>query len=118
MAVILFKETYNDIEQYKEYYVVTRDDKYGIVSKTDGSVVIPMEYEALIPVGEDKIVVQKGDKYGIIDIKGNVILPIEYDKIRPIEKKRLFYREIKFFAKKGDTYKSYKLNELESGNYD
>ena len=50
MVVQLFNETYDYIESYKDVYVVTRNDKYGIVSKSDGAIIISMVYETLIPV--------------------------------------------------------------------
>ena len=120
MVVQLFNETYDYIESYKEVYVVTRNDKYGIVSKSDGEIIIPMEYETLIPVSENLIIAEKDGKFGVIDFNQSAILPFEYDSIRLIETKRLFFfKKAKLLTKKGDIYKTYKLKELEKAtNYD
>ena len=120
MVVQLFNETYDYIESYKDVYVVTRNDKYGIVSKSDGAIIIPMVYETLIPVSDNLIVAEKDGKFGVINFNQFAILPFEYDSIRLIETKRLFFfKEAKLLTKKGDIYKTYKLKELEKAtNYD
>ena len=120
MVVQLFNETYDYIEAYIDVYVITRNDKYGIVSKSDGKFIIPMEYSTLIPVSEKLIIAEKDDRFGVIDFNQSVILPFEYDSIRLIETKRLFFfKEAKLLTQKSDIYKTYKLKELEKAtDYD
>ena len=120
MIVQLFSKIFDDVKLFQDTYIVMRNDKYGILSRADGSFIVPMEYDTLIPVSEKLIIAEKDGKFGVIDFNHSAILPFEYDSIRLIETKRLFFfKEAKLLTKKGDIYKTYKLKELEKAtNYD
>lgn len=50
--------------------------------RTNGEVVLPMEYQSIIPRKKfNVLVVKKNGKYGVIDNQGKAILPMEYDAI-------------------------------------
>ena len=50
--------------------------------RTNGEVVLPMEYKSIIPRKKYNIlIIKKNDKYGLVDNRGNMILPMEYDSM-------------------------------------
>ena len=50
--------------------------------RTNGEVVLPMEYQSIIPRKKYNIlIIKKNDKYGLVDNQGNMILPMEYDSM-------------------------------------
>ena len=50
--------------------------------RTNGEVVLPMEYQSIIPRKKYNIlIIKKNDKYGLVDNRGNMILPMEYDSM-------------------------------------
>ena len=51
---------------------------------TQGEVVIPFEYDDLIPAGETGFIVKKGSKFGIVNNSGEVLLPCEFINFKEI----------------------------------
>ena len=50
--------------------------------RTNGEVVLPMEYQSIIPRKKYNIlIIKKNNKYGLVDNQGNMILPMEYDSM-------------------------------------
>ncbi len=53
-------------------------EKFGVVSKY-GKVIIPIEYDLVLPFKDDKYYLKKDDKVGLADSKGNIIMDFKYD---------------------------------------
>ena len=50
--------------------------------RTNGEVVLPMEYQSIIPRKKyNTLIIKKNNKYGLVDNQGNMILPMEYDSM-------------------------------------
>lgn len=58
--------------------VRNNDYKVGLVDKS-GTVILPVEYEAIENFNEGVAAVRKDGKYGFIDKSGQIIIPLEYD---------------------------------------
>jgi hypothetical protein len=73
--------------------------KYNTESKTWGYAdlfghwIINPIYTRVTPYAENKAVVQKGLKYGVIDCDGNVILHVEYDKLSNFRNGKIWARK-------------------------
>jgi hypothetical protein len=78
-----------------DYIIAKKDDMWGIV-KIDGTVVLPFDYDMLIPSRDGNYVVFQGDpgdeetppegKFGLVDKKGNFIINMDYQYLYPIGK--------------------------------
>ena len=61
------------------YAAVAKEGKYGYID-SNGSIVVPAEYDAANYFSSDGIVqVSKNRKYGYVDGKGNVVVPLVYN---------------------------------------
>lgn len=78
--------------------------KYNSESKTWGFAdlfghwVINPIYTKVTPYIENKAVIQKGSKYGVIDCEGNVILHAEYDKLSNFRNGKIWARKNGFWS--------------------
>ncbi len=71
----------SDVIIVRESSVENEYDYEGAI-RTNGEVVLPMEYQSIIPRKKyNVLVVKKNGKYGVIDNQGKAILPMEYDAI-------------------------------------
>lgn len=62
--------------------ILLRSEPYKGVMRTTGEMLLPMEYESILPRTKFNVfIVEKNGKYGLVDGKGKTILPIEYDNI-------------------------------------
>ena len=61
-----------------------KDGKWGYIS-TDGSVVIPFEYDDAYGAGGGLASVVKDGKCGLLDYSNRIIVPLEYDDISSFE---------------------------------
>ncbi|MEN8119197.1 MAG: WG repeat-containing protein [Bacteroidota bacterium] len=100
---------YNNVEKkYNNSIIALHNDKCGLVQVNDGMPyeVATCDYNSI--VGENKIfIVEKDNKFGMLDLYGKLITKIEYDKIEASSSS--YYGNNKpFIAKKGNNY--YLLN--------
>ena len=71
----------SDVIIVRESSVENEYDYEGAI-RTNGEVVLPMEYQTIIPRKKYNIlIIKKNDKYGLVDNQGNTILPMEYDSM-------------------------------------
>ena len=83
-----YKKDSNYISVKSDTIIVSEEDKFGLCSVSDGSVLLPIEYDKILgEYGYSKSHLQlvKDEKFGIFDVEKGMILPAEYDNI---------YREI------------------------
>lgn len=70
---------------FKYYFLVERNDKYGVFSQ-NGKTVVPIEYQMLQCVYEEKgnyiNIAKKNNRYGLISMANKVIIPFVNDEIR------------------------------------
>ena len=57
------------------------NDKFGIYSFDDSKIILPVEYNTIYNVDLNKYLVEKDDKYGIINEKMEYLFKLEYDFI-------------------------------------
>ena len=62
------------------YYLLEDAGLYGL-AKPDGTVISQPIFEEIRREAKDKILIRKGDKYGVIKENGDFELPIYYDAI-------------------------------------
>ena len=53
--------------------------KFGLYDRYNDKVVIPVVYDSLLYLNDDRIIARNGDTEGIIDINQKIILPFEYN---------------------------------------
>ena len=71
----------SDVIIVRESSVENEYDYEGAI-RTNGEVVLPMEYQSIIPRKKyNMLIIKKNDKYGLVDNRGNMILPMEYDSM-------------------------------------
>ena len=71
----------SDVIIVRESSVENEYDYEGAI-RTNGEVVLPMEYQSIIPRKKYNIlIIKKNTKYGLVDNQGNTILPMEYDSM-------------------------------------
>ena len=71
----------SDVIIVRESSVENEYDYEGAI-RANGEVVLPMEYQSIIPRKKYNIlIIKKNDKYGLVDNQGNMILPMEYDSM-------------------------------------
>ena len=88
--LIGYKYTEIIFNEYSQNFIVSNDDKYGIISKEGKTIVEPKyEYITIINYSPLLYAVKMSNKYGIIDKNGNIVINIEYDKIGYSEKTNL-----------------------------
>jgi len=64
-----------------EQYIVTKDDKYGL-SKEDGEIIIPIEYDAISLLSDGLAKARKGELWGYINEENEWVIPQAYDDAR------------------------------------
>ena len=73
------KPLYGELEKIGEYFRVRDQGLFGYFSKT-GQVIIPMEYNWLGEMQEDKISFLENSKYGFMNVRREVIIPPAFDR--------------------------------------
>ncbi len=74
---ILLKKQYDNVRNYyKNYYIVEKNGKAGIVDILTEKVILPLEYTDILlnnykKCAVDYFVVQKGEKVGFVDHSGH-----------------------------------------------
>ena len=58
--------------------------KNGVCGYLDlkNGIFVPTVYEEIICIGNDRLIVRKGEKHGVIDGNGSEVIPFEYNKLR------------------------------------
>ena len=71
----------SDVIIVRETTLESEEDREGAI-RTTGEVVLPMEYQSIIPRKKHNIlIIKKNNKCGLVDNQGNTILPMEYDSM-------------------------------------
>lgn len=76
---------YNNERLEEGILVVTLDNKKGCLNLTDFSECVPIIYDEIYNYNKGKLVVKKGEKYGVIDQNGKLDIPIKFDEIQLFE---------------------------------
>ena len=70
-----------DVIIVRETNTESQESNEGAI-RTNGEVVLPMEYHSIIPRKKyNTLIIKKNDKCGLVDNQGNTILPMEYDSM-------------------------------------
>lgn len=74
---------YDAVGNFTEYEIalVIQDGRKGMINKK-GDIVVPIKYEAISIIKDDRMYVKKNGKYGLIDIHGKIIAPTIYDDLQ------------------------------------
>ncbi len=78
---LVLNTIYDRILRFNDYMTVESDGLLGLVD-SDGNLIKDCQYDEIAPLSTDIFQVRKGDKYGVIDIKGSDLVPINYSKIK------------------------------------
>lgn len=80
---VLLDPIYDEITYVgsQDYYGVKSEGKNSILDK-DKNVVFTGDYDSLVNISGDNIVVKKANKYGIVDKAGNKKVDLTYDDLR------------------------------------
>jgi hypothetical protein len=58
-----------------------KDEKVGLVEKATGKILLEPIYDGIFSISNDNVIVQIGNKYGVMNFIGKIIIPIEHDMI-------------------------------------
>lgn len=88
---------FSDFDEISGYFIsglmkVVKNRKIGFVDKNN-QIVIPLVYDEVKEISEDKIIVKKDGFWGAIDKKNSNIIPFEYNFLNP------FHEGLAFFSK-------------------
>ena len=81
---MVINPTFSDAGDFSESKVawVKRGNHYGLIDKS-GNLILPVNYEKLVPAGEDRFIFRQNRKYGLIDGVGKVLVKPNYKKLKP-----------------------------------
>ena len=67
-------------DEYTQNFIVSDENKYGVISKND--IIIDLRYQNIEIINYSPLLykVKQNNKYGIINDKGNVIISVKYDE--------------------------------------
>lgn len=79
-TIISNRYTTMEFDEFSQNFIVSDENKYGIVSK-DGSVLVDLRYEDIEIINYSPLLykVKQNNKYGMLDEEGRVIINSEYD---------------------------------------
>ncbi|QZK91043.1 WG repeat-containing protein [Flavobacterium sp. CHNK8] len=105
---LLVFSDYDEISGYFENGLmkVVKNGKIGYVNK-DNKIIIPLIYDQVKNISENKIIAEKDGFWGAIDLNNLTIIPFEYKHLNP------FHEDLAFFSK--DT-NSKKIGYINSSN--
>ncbi len=88
---------YQKLKDLKSLFINDRiriryNNKWGFVN-TKGEIIIPFEYDFIIPSTNATAFVLKNNKWGIIDATGKAITPIQYDRFSPNNNKLIYVEQ-------------------------
>lgn len=83
---LLLSGSYDNAKTYyKNYYIIRKDNKLGIIDILTEDIVLPIEYDKISGhyqnCSMDFFIVQKGTNVGLVNKSNQLIFPIEYDAI-------------------------------------
>lgn len=69
----------DDLGKFQDGYAIIHklDGGYGIISYK-GKIILPCEYDAIMPYNKDTRVIKKDEKYGLCSISGKIITECQY----------------------------------------
>lgn len=75
------------IDSKCDYLIVCREDKRGVIGDS-GELIVEIEYEDVIIVNSDRIIVRRSDgdswQFGVLDSKSNIIIDFKYKYITSV----------------------------------
>lgn len=97
---LLFFSNYDEISGYFENGLmkVVKNGKIGYVNK-DNKIIIPLIYDQVKDISENKIIAKKDGFWGAIDMNNLTIIPFEYNYLNP------FHEDLAFFSKDASSKK-------------
>ena len=80
--IISNKYTTMEFSEFAQNFIVSDDNKYGIISK-NGNIIVELKYDAINIINYSPLLyqVKLNNKFGVINQNGQMIVNIEYDKI-------------------------------------
>ena len=75
----LFSYDFDDIEVIQKLFVYTKKGKKGILRR-DGKVLLPPDYEAIIPSLRGYLSLLKEKKFGLYDARNNTLIKPQYER--------------------------------------
>ena len=81
----IFKTEYDKITQtvkYEKFFILEKDNQDGLWDSETKKWIIPFSEDSFEVISKYKILVQKNNKWGIIQPSEGVIVPIKYDEIK------------------------------------
>ncbi len=85
-------------------HFASKEGKFGLISP-NGVVVVPVEFDGLAWYFNKYVLVRKGNKYGVMNLKSEFIVPLEYDLIYVDYNFWATTDQNKFMAKKNGDWK-------------
>ncbi len=76
----IVKPRYASLEIFGEAVRFEADGKFGLLGR-QGSVVVPAEYDEIVPTGEAFWKMRKADKWGLLDAHGKELLPLQFTEL-------------------------------------
>ena len=70
--VVHMRSMHNLNDKFLSYAECSK--KWG-VKDLDGNIVIPAQFDLVLPGGDDKFIVERDKQFGVIDLKGNWVIP-------------------------------------------
>lgn len=91
---------YDEISGYFENGLmsVVKNGKIGFINRNN-EIIIPIIYEQVKEISENKIIVKKDKLWGAIDLKNKIVIPFEYSYLNP------FHEGLALFSKDINTKK-------------
>lgn len=84
---VVLKPVYDGVRDVIDNSIIVKNYEknkrvqYGCINSKDMSLVLPLDYDMIFLSSEDRMRVQKDNKWGFIDTKCKLITKIEYDKV-------------------------------------
>lgn len=71
-----------NVTKSSEIKIYTDNNKvFGLKRQDNDEIIIQPEYKKIIRLGDSSFIVQKRNKFGLIDLNGNILVPIEYTHV-------------------------------------
>lgn len=84
---IVLKPVYDGVRDVIDSSIIVKNYEknkkvqYGCINSEDMSLVLPLDYDMIFLSSEDRMRVQKDNKWGFIDTKCKLITKVKYDKV-------------------------------------
>tara|TARA_R110000737_G_scaffold202403_1_gene221621 strand:+ start:38405 stop:40507 length:2103 start_codon:yes stop_codon:yes gene_type:complete len=81
---VVIKPAYDWAESFVgETAIVAKFDQLGVIN-TQGSPVIPIQFDEISRMDKERFLVSFNDKVGLYDLDGKILVPVEYREIRQL----------------------------------